>query len=82
MFSCRNDVVTSNIFPINDRREAKVVIFISSFPKCKCLKHVTHKVTLFRVFLSRVRNLYHVLKTLVGQCRIYLRAKCTLKIYD
>ena len=34
-----------------------------------------------RVFLSRVRNLYHMLKTLVGQCCIYLRAKCTL-IYD
>ena len=35
-----------------------------------------------RVFPSRVRNLYHMLKTLVGQCRIYLRAKCMLKIYD
>lgn len=34
------------------------------------------------VFLSRVRNLYHMLNTLVGQCRIFLRAKCTLKIYD
>ena len=31
---------------------------------------------------SRVRNLYHMLKTLVGQCRIYLRAKSKLKIYD
>ena len=35
-----------------------------------------------RIFLSRVRNLYHMFKTLVGQCRIYLRAKCMLKIYD
>ena len=38
-----------------------------------------------RVFLSRVRNLYHMLKTLVGQScpmsYLLIHAKCTLKIY-
>ena len=29
--------------------------------------------------MERVKNLYHMLKTLVGQCRIYLHIKSTLK---
>ena len=32
--------------------------------------------------IERVKNLYHMLKTLVGQCRIYLHTKSTFKIYD
>ena len=31
---------------------------------------------------ERVKNLYHMLKTLVDQCRIYLHTKSTFKIYD
>ena len=34
------------------------------------------------ISIERVKNLYHMLKTLVGQCRIYLHTKSTLKIYD
>ena len=32
--------------------------------------------------IERVKNLYHMLKTLVGQCHIYLHTKSTFKIYD
>ena len=32
--------------------------------------------------IERVKNLYHMLKTLVGQCRIYLHTKSTFKIHD
>ena len=32
--------------------------------------------------IERVKNLYHMLKTLVGQCCIYLHTKSTFKIYD
>ena len=32
--------------------------------------------------IERVKNLYHMLNTLVGQCRIYLHTKSTFKIYD
>ena len=32
--------------------------------------------------IERVKNLNHMLKTLVGQCRIYLHTKFTFKIYD
>ena len=32
--------------------------------------------------IQRVKSLYQMFKTLVGQCRIYLNTKCTLKIYN
>ena len=45
-------------------------------------QYTLHDQVLQGFSIERVKNLYYMLKTLVGKCRIYLHTKSPFKIYD
>ena len=56
-----------------------------SFKYCfwyvQALSTTDHKFQYTSLFLHRVRNLYQMFKTVLGQCRIYAHIKCSFKMY-